>query len=125
MKTKELKFLANVNIEKPIIDFLIEMGFDVKWVTDIDKQMSDTCVFEIANREQRIVLTNDKDFGEIAFLQKKISYGILLLRIKGQSSSEKITVLKNILEKYYDKISNHFTVVTKEKIRIIPLEVTY
>ena len=65
MNIKELKFLANVNIEKPIVDFLIEKGFDVNWVANIDKQMTDYRVCEIANNEQRIVLTNDKDFGEI------------------------------------------------------------
>lgn len=98
MKTKELKFLANVNIEKPIIDFLIEMGFDVKWVADIDKQMSDTCVFEIANREQRIVLTNDKDFGAIAFLQKK------LWHITSSNKRTKFLRKNNGIKKYIGKI---------------------
>ena len=125
MKTKEVKFIANVNIEKPIVDFLIKKGFDVKWVTDIDKQMTDIRVCEIANNEQRVIITNDKDFGEIIFLQKKISYGIILLRVKGQNSSEKIFLLEKLLDKYPDKIINHFVVVTKEKFRFIPLEVRY
>jgi predicted nuclease of predicted toxin-antitoxin system len=67
---KKVKFIANVNIEKPLIDFLIKRGFDIKWVAEIDKQMSDNGVCEIANKEQRILITNDKDFGEIVFFQK-------------------------------------------------------
>ena len=58
---KKVKFIANVNIEKPLIDFLIKRGFDIKWVAEIDKQMSDNGVCEIANKEQRIFITNDKD----------------------------------------------------------------
>ncbi|HAH21954.1 MAG TPA: hypothetical protein DCL49_13780 [Candidatus Omnitrophica bacterium] len=118
-----LKFLANVNIEKPVVDSLLKKGFDVKWVTDIDKKMPDTRVCEIANSENRIILTNDKDFGEIVFLQKKIVQGIVLLRIKGQDAMEKAGLIERLLDKYPSKIIRHFVVVTKEKFRFIPLEV--
>jgi predicted nuclease of predicted toxin-antitoxin system len=119
----KLKFIANVNVEKPVVDFLRKREFDTKWVADIDKQMSDIRVCEIANNEQRIVLTNDKDFGEIVFLQGKISYGVILLRIKGQDCFEKITLLEKFLDKYSDKIINHFVVITREKFRFLPMEV--
>lgn len=121
----KIKFLANVNVEKPLIDFLNEKGFDIKWVTNIDKRMPDDRVCELANSEQRIIITNDKDFGEIVFYQKKIAYGIILLRVKGQKSAEKIVVLDKLLENYQDKIANHFVVLTKTKFRFIPLEVNY
>jgi predicted nuclease of predicted toxin-antitoxin system len=120
---KQIKFLANVNVEKPLIDFLNEKGFNVKWVTSIDKRMPDDRVCEIANSEQRIIITNDKDFGEIVFYQKKIAYGIILMRVKGQNSSEKIILLDKLLENYLDKIANHFVVLTNTKFRFIPLEV--
>ncbi len=122
---EKIKFLANVNVEKPLIDFLNEKGFDIKWVTNIDKRMPDDRVCELANSEQRIIITNDKDFGDIVFYQKKIAYGIILLRVKGQKSAEKIVVLDKLLENYQDKIANHFVVLTKTKFRFIPLEVNY
>ncbi|MDO9097338.1 MAG: DUF5615 family PIN-like protein [Candidatus Methanoperedens sp.] len=85
--------------------------------------MPDARVCEIANKEQRVIITNDKDFGEIVFLQKKITCGVILLRIKGQNSSEKIILIEKLLDKYPDKIADHFVIVTKEKFRFIPLEV--
>ncbi len=120
---EKIKFLANVNIERPIIEFLSAKGIDVKSVANINKYMTDDNVCELANREQRIILTNDKDFGEIVFFQKKIVWGLVLLRIKGQNVEEKIVRLENLLTKYSDKIINHFVVVSKEKIRFITLEV--
>ncbi len=123
MKKGTIKFLADVNIEKPVVDFLVKNGFDVKWVTNIDKQMQDVAVFRIANAEQRIILTNDKDFGEMCFFQKKTSHGIILLRIKGQDSFKKIGLLKKLLERYPDKIIKHFVIVKENKFRFIPLEV--
>lgn len=123
IQMKKIKFLADVNVEKPLVDFLSKKGFDVKWVTSIDKQMSDVRICEITNNEHRVLITNDKDFGEIVFLQKKITYGIILLRVKGQDSSEKIVLIEKLLDKYQDKIINHFVIVTKDKFRLIPLEV--
>lgn len=49
--------------------------------------MDDADLLMMAKQENRI-LTNDKDFGELVFLQKKLSLGILLLRVKGQSTKE-------------------------------------
>jgi hypothetical protein len=37
----EFKFLADVNIEKPLIDFLLKQGYDIKWIPDIDCGMND------------------------------------------------------------------------------------
>jgi predicted nuclease of predicted toxin-antitoxin system len=46
--------------------------------------LADEAILEIANQENRILLTNDKDFGEIVFRQKLITSGVILFRIKGQ-----------------------------------------
>ena len=123
MRMIEIKFIANVNVEKPLIDFLIEKGYDVKWVADLDKQMSDISICEMAAKEQRVILTNDKDFGEIVFLQRKAIHGIVLLRVRGQIVTEKIGLLKRLLDRHAEKIMNHFVVVMREKFRFIPMEV--
>lgn len=120
---QEIKFLANVNIEKPIIEFLLKKGWNVKSVLEIDKQMPDDEVCALANKEERIILTNDKDFGEIVFFQRKVVYGVILVRIKGQDVEEKIVRLGNLLARHSDKIINHFVIITKEKFRFVPLEV--
>ena len=120
--TNDIKFLANVNIEKPVIDYLVRNGIDVKWVADIDKRMPDVKVCEAANNEERIILTNDKYFGEIVFLQKMASRGIVLFRVKGQDASIKISLIEKLLNKHSDKIINHFVAITKEKFRCISME---
>ena len=79
-------------------------------------------VCEAANNEERIILTNDKDFGEIVFLQKMASRGIVLFRVKGQDASIKISLIEKLLNKHSDKIINHFVVITKEKFRCISME---
>ncbi|MCL4456050.1 MAG: DUF5615 family PIN-like protein [Nitrospirae bacterium] len=84
--------------------------------------MDDEALIKLAKTEKRILLTNDKDFGELVFLQKKLSHGIILLRVRGQETGLKVKLIKRVMEEYSGKLSGHFVVVTKEKFRFIPLE---
>jgi predicted nuclease of predicted toxin-antitoxin system len=117
-----IKFAADVNIEKTIIDYLTENKFDVKWIPDYDCEILDEELLNLANKERRILITNDKDFGELTFLQKRISTGIILLRIKGQKARDKVKLIDKVLQKYRDKLMGHFVVITKNKIRFVPME---
>ena len=118
---KEIKFLADVNVEKPLVDYLSKQGYDIKWVPDYNCEMPDEGLLQLANEEKRIFITNDKDFGDLIFLQKKLSVGTILFPVKGQKTEEKIKLMKKILMGYRDKLLNHYIVITKAKIRIIPL----
>ena len=118
---KEIKFLADVNVEKPLVDYLSKQGYDIKWIPDYNCKMLDEDLLQLANEEKRIFITNDKDFGDLIFLQKKLSVGTILFRVKGQKTEEKIKLMKKILMGYCDKLLNHYIVITKAKIRIIPL----
>ena len=117
-----LKFLADVNVERPIVDWLAEKGYDIKWIPDIDCQMRDDVLLDMAKIEERILITNDKDFGELTFLQKKGSAGIILLRIKRQHVKDKLSILRELLQNYSNKLPHHFITVTKKKIRFLPME---
>jgi len=63
-----MKFLADENVEKQIVDWLRKNGFDVLFVTEFAKSATDDELLEKAKRDSRILLTNDKDFGELVFL---------------------------------------------------------
>ncbi|MBI4682213.1 MAG: DUF5615 family PIN-like protein [Nitrospirae bacterium] len=117
-----VKFIADVNVEKAIVDYLSENEYDVKWVPDYDCEIIDESLLKIANREKRILITNDKDFGELTFLQKKLSTGIILIRVKEQRADDKVKLMKQLLHNYSDKLLNHFTVVSKKKFRFVPME---
>ncbi len=117
-----MKFLADVNIEKPVIDALVRLGHDVTWVPDINRMMTDADILSLAVKESRVLITNDKDFGELVFLQRRISSGIVLFRIKGQAAHTKITLMRRILRDHGNKLIGHFTTITKDKVRFVPLE---
>lgn len=120
--THTIKFLADVNVEKPIIDFLRKQGCDVKWIPDYNCEILDEDLLEMTNTEKRVLITNDKDFGELIFLQKRLSKGIILIRVKSQSVYIKLKLIKNLLQNYSNKILNHFVVITDKKLRFIVME---
>ncbi len=117
-----MKILADVNVEKPIVDYLVGIDFDVKWIPDYNCMMSDEELLNMANLEDRVLITNDKDFGELVFRQNKIVAGIMLIRMKGYSSYEKVVVISKLFKNYPGKIYNHFVVITKNKLRFIALK---
>ncbi len=79
-------------------------------------------LLNLANKENRILITNDTDFGELIFLQNRVTTGIVLLRIKGQDVKKKLRSLSKLIRLYSDKIENHFVVITERRIRIRILE---
>ncbi|MFH1259100.1 MAG: DUF5615 family PIN-like protein [Elusimicrobiota bacterium] len=115
-----MKFLANENLEKRIVKHLRELGHDVKYFSEIKPRSKDEEVIELANMETRIILTNDKDFGELCFLQQKAKTGILLFRFDNENITLKISVLDKVISEFGTKLINHFTVVSENKIRIRP-----
>ena len=117
-----IKFLADVNIEKELVDYLTGQGYDTKWIPDYDCEMLDEDLLRMANFEERIFITNDKDFGELIFLQRKLSTGVILFRVKGQRTRDKVKLIRKLLERYGTKLLYHFVVATKNKFRFIPME---
>lgn len=116
-----MKFLIDVNIEKQIIEELISLGHDVKCIAEIAPTMKDIDIFKLANAENLIIITNDKDFGEIVFRQNLISTAIVLIRVKSQCVEKKIELIKNILVCGTEKIEKHFVVLSENKIRLIKM----
>ncbi|MGH7595147.1 MAG: DUF5615 family PIN-like protein [bacterium] len=73
-----MNFLADEDVEKPVVEMLRHDGHDVLYMCEIATHTIDEKLLEQANAELRILLTNDKDYGELVFLQKKVSAGIII-----------------------------------------------
>jgi len=63
------------------------------------------------------LITNDKDFGEMIFREKREHRGVVFLRLSDERSINKIAVLKHVLENYSGRLSDRFVTATETKIR--------
>jgi predicted nuclease of predicted toxin-antitoxin system len=78
-----MRFLANENVASAIVDALRAHGSDVVWVKADMRGAGDDEILERARREARVLLTFDKDFGELPFrLGLPAECGIVLLRLR-------------------------------------------
>ena len=118
MKQKSLKFLIDVGVGKKVEKWFVNQGYDIKCVRDIDPRMLDKEILKIAVSEKRMVITMNKDFGELVYNSGLLHAGVLLLRLEDAESNEKVKVVEKILEKYSEKLLNKFCVFKDDKLRI-------
>jgi predicted nuclease of predicted toxin-antitoxin system len=90
-----LKFLIDENIPKSVSLFLIKQKCDVKLARDIRTELTDKEILQIALKEKRIILSNDKDFIDLALNHKDLN--IILFNFMNQGSDIRISALKKIL----------------------------
>ena len=83
--------------------------------------MPDDEVLLDAYNEGRILLTEDKDFGELVYRLNKPSRGIVLIRIDIKERHMKLDRLKELLASYQDRLPGHFVVIDTHKFRFRPL----
>jgi predicted nuclease of predicted toxin-antitoxin system len=116
-----MNFLADENVEKPVVDALRRDGHNVLYLCEITTRTIDDQLLQQANSESRILLTNDKDFGELIFLQGKSAEGILLMRFVSDRSSVKVRFVESLMRTQADRLRGHFTVVSEGTLRRRPL----
>ncbi len=118
MNPSKLRFLVDVGVGKGIEKYLSEKGYDTKAVRDIDPGMEDKMIIRTAVSEDRMVVTMDKDFGEMVYHFSMKHFGILLLRLEGATGTKKLQVIRYILENYSSQIRNCFCVFKNDRLRI-------
>ncbi|HKP86643.1 MAG TPA: DUF5615 family PIN-like protein [Blastocatellia bacterium] len=116
-----LRILANENFPGDAVDALRSQGHDVLWVRTDAPGISDEGVLALAVSEDRILITFDKDFGELAFRHKlPASSGIVLFRIHPSSPARVASFAVYALESRIDWAGN-FSVVEETRVRMTRL----
>lgn len=81
-----MKFVADEDIDWPIVEHLRHRGHVVWYVAEMEPGMPDETVLDLARNEGALLLTADKDFGELVFRQRRLTSGVILLRLEGLSA---------------------------------------
>lgn len=113
-----MKFLVDESVEYPLVNLLRDLGHDIVSIAENQTGLRDEDVLYKAFRDKRILITNDKDFGELTFLKKLSSVGVILFRLPEEDVESKKRRLLTLFNKYSAKIPGHFVVITQSQIRI-------
>lgn len=116
-----MRFLANESFPGAAVTALKAAGHDVVWVRTSAPGTSDSDVLRWAVREERVLLTFDKDFGEVARASKlPPSCGVVLLRMPLRKPMDIGQRLVDVITAR-DDWAGHFSVVEAGRIRMRPL----
>ena len=115
-----MKFLTDENIPLEVVFALKQEGINVISLSELRPRLEDKDVLKLTNKEKRVLITFDTDFGELIFKQQLTSHGVILLRIHPQTVEYIIAILNKALAMKIE-FEKSFCVVEANRIRIIPL----
>jgi predicted nuclease of predicted toxin-antitoxin system len=116
-----MRIIANENVAATVIAELRGRGHDVNSVKESNPGTSDEAVLATAQTEQRLVLTHDKDFGELAFRYGlPATCGVLLIRLSGAGRQADIDQVLNVIDSREDW-AGQFSVASRGRVRMRPL----
>lgn len=113
-----MKFLADECVDAGLIDMLRTAGHDVLCVQERSVGLDDVAVLSLAAEEDRVLLTEDKDFGELAFRRRNVVVpGIVLMRIDPAARDLKQSRLAAAIDRFGERLTGHFTVIHETRYR--------
>jgi predicted nuclease of predicted toxin-antitoxin system len=113
-----VNLLADESVDRPIVERLWADNHSVVYVAELDPGVSDDAVLERANRSGMLLITADRDFGELVFRLGRIHAGVVLIRLTGLSSKAKANAVSRALAERGDELLSAFSVISPGSLRI-------
>ena len=114
-------WLADECVDAMLVARLRGAGHDAIYMAEVAKSTSDRDIIAWAQREARLLLTEDKDFGELVFRWRAALPGLVLLRIDPRQHELKWTRLKAAIDRYGQLLIGKYTVIEEGRFRARPL----
>lgn len=86
-----MNFVADEGVDSPIVEQLRQAGHTVLAIAETSPGVNDETVLESAQSQQAILITGDRDFGELAYRLRRVHFGIILVRLGGDYRGEQGT----------------------------------
>ncbi len=118
-----MKFVADESVERPVYRALEQLGHEVLDVCTHASGVSDREVLALARQQDAILLTADKDFGDLVYIGLEEVRGVVLLRLQGMPLGAMVERAVAGVEVHLQELDGNFLVVTSRQVRVRPLPV--
>jgi len=109
-----MKFLVDANLGRKFTELMKHAGYDAVFAKDLMPLSRDDEILAKAESEERIIITNDKDFGELVFRSRRTAIGVILIRTSATDSKKRFDLVNDMLSKAEGK----FIVVKEGQVRV-------
>lgn len=113
-----MTFFADEGLDFPVVDALRKNGFTVVYAAEEFIAAADGVVLQTALKQNSILITKDKDFGEMVIRHNRATAGVVLIRIENLNLSENCATVVGLIKKHLNEMPGSFTVIQEDKIRI-------
>lgn len=113
-----MNFIADEGVDRQIVERLRIKGYSVVYVAEMQPGISDDVVLDLANQHNALLVTADKDFGELVFRLRRLTSGVILLRLAGLSPERKAEIAVLIINQHLEELIGAFTVIAPGSLRI-------
>ena len=113
-----MRFLADESCDFAVVTALRTAGHDVSAVAEISPRAKDPAVLALARSDARVLLTEDKDFGWLAYAGGQGTPGVLLIRFPGHARSALGEAVVSVVAELGDRIAGTFVVIEPGRARV-------
>jgi predicted nuclease of predicted toxin-antitoxin system len=113
-----VRLVADEGVDKPIVEALRAAKFHVTYFAEQAPGADDPVVLAMANETETLLLTCDKDFGELVYRQRLTTAGVLLVRLAGLTPETKARLVTDALQTHHTEMFDAFSVITPGLLRI-------
>lgn len=113
-----MRFLADESCDFAVVRALREAGHDVTAIAEINPGVDDEVVIALANSESRVLLTEDKDFGQLAYAGEQGAGGIVLIRYPSASRNLLGQAVVNMVGELGDRLIGAFVAIEPGRARV-------
>src|SRR5215210_4923353 len=111
-----MRFLVDECTGPRVAEWLRKQGHEVFSVFDEARGIEDDDVIQKAYDENWVLITNDKDFGEKVYRERRPHRGVIFMRLADERPAKKIDVIRRLLESHAGKLADRFVVVTDSRV---------
>jgi predicted nuclease of predicted toxin-antitoxin system len=113
-----VRFLADESCDFAVVAALRAAGHDVAALAEINRGATDPVVLTLARSEHRVLLTEDKDFGLLAYAGGKETAGVVLIRFPGNARSALGDAVVTVVQELTDRMIGAFVVIEPGRARV-------
>lgn len=113
-----MNLVADEGVELQVVEALRAAKHHVVYVAELAPGINDDEVLDRANQSRAVLVTTDKDFGELVFRQGRAARGVVLLRLAGLPAALKAAAVLAVVDQHGPELVGAFTVVTDRNVRI-------
>jgi predicted nuclease of predicted toxin-antitoxin system len=113
-----VRFLADESCDFSVVRALRAVGHDVLAVTELASGSDDAIILDVALRENRVLLTEDKDFGQLVYAHSRQSSGVIFIRYSANARKTLPNAVTTFVANSAADLTDSFVVMTPGRVRI-------